>query len=127
MRHRLIVSYIDPLPFGKRRQWLSGLNGVGNAILGDWELSGTYRANSDNLFNPVLGVDKNTPIATVNAAYSGEISKAQDSRQMQLGLIYSFWAKGDCHIERITKETIVSATGLACRFHRRGLLYLVAR
>jgi hypothetical protein len=28
---------------------------------------------------------------------------AQDSRQMQLGLINGFWAKGDCRIERITK------------------------
>ena len=127
VRHRLIVNYIYPLPFGKRRQWLSGLNVVGNAILGDWELSGIYRANSDSLFNPVLSGDNNTPIATANAANSGTISTAQDSRQMQLGLIYSFWSKGDCHIEGITKETIVSATGLGCRFHRRGLLCLVAR
>ena len=127
VRHRLIVSYIDPLPFDKRRQWLSGLNGVGNAILGDWQLSGIYRANSDSLFNPVLSVDNKTPIATANAANSGAISTAQDSRQMQLGLSYSLWAKGDCRVERITKETIVRATGLACRFHRRGLLFLVAR
>ena len=127
MRHRLIVSHIYPLPFGKRRQWLSGLNGVGNAILGDGELSGIYRANSDSLFNPVLSGDNNTPIATANAANSGTISTARDSRQMQLGLIYSFWAKGGCRVEKITKETIVRATGLACRFHRRGLLCMVAR
>src|SRR5215510_10453899 len=64
---------------------------------------------------------------TANAANSGAISTAQDSRQTQLGLIYCFWAKGDRRVERITKETIVSATGIACRFHRRGLLCLVAR
>ena len=64
---------------------------------------------------------------TANAANSGAISTAQDSRQTQWGLIYSFWAKGDCRVERIRKGTIVSATGVACRFHRRDLLRLVAR
>lgn len=177
VRHRLSVSYIYPLPFGKGRRWLSGLNGVGNAILGDWELSGIYRANSGSPFNPVLSVDVsrttvrrdrpnligkpnlanptpakwwdaaafatpaagafgtagrniligpgvslwdfslqknfrvretqqlqlrfdwfnflnhpnfNTPVAAPNAANFGAISTAQDSRQMQLGLRYTF-------------------------------------
>src|SRR5262245_936771 len=75
----------------------------------------------------ILAVREVISHSAANAANSGAISTAQDSRQTQLGLIYSFWAKGDCRVERITKETIVSATGLACRFHRRGLLCLVAR
>ena len=177
VRHRLSVSYIYPLPFGKGRRWLAKANGVGNAILGDWELSGIYRANTGSPFNPVISVDNsrttvrrdrpnlignpnlsnptpgkwwdaaafaipaagtfgtagrniltgpgvslwdfsvqknfrvregqqlqfrfdlfnflnhpnfNTPVATVNAANFGAVSTAQDSRQMQLGLRYSF-------------------------------------
>ncbi len=177
VRHRLSVSYIYPLPFGKGRKLLSNLNGIGNAILGDWEMSGIYRANTGSPFNPVLSVDNsrtsvrrdrpnlignpnlsnptpakwwdaaafatpaagtfgtagrniligpgvslwdfslqknfrvregqqlqfrfdlfnllnhanyNTPVAIPNAANFGAIATAQDSRQMQLGLRYSF-------------------------------------
>ncbi|HKT10954.1 MAG TPA: carboxypeptidase-like regulatory domain-containing protein [Terriglobia bacterium] len=39
-RHQIVLDYIYELPFGSGRQWLSGLHGVGQAVLGGWELSG---------------------------------------------------------------------------------------
>jgi len=39
-RHQLVFDYIYELPFGHGKQWLSGMNGVGQAVLGGWEISG---------------------------------------------------------------------------------------
>jgi hypothetical protein len=38
-RHRVLVSAIYQLPFGKNRAFLRNMNRVGNAVLGGWELS----------------------------------------------------------------------------------------
>jgi len=39
-RQRLVVSYVYPLPIGKGKQFLSNLDGVGNAVLGGWGVEG---------------------------------------------------------------------------------------
>ncbi|TAM79227.1 MAG: TonB-dependent receptor [Acidobacteria bacterium] len=39
-RHQLVFDYIYELPFGHGKQWLSNMNGVGQAVLGGWEISG---------------------------------------------------------------------------------------
>ena len=39
-RHYFIANYVYNLPFGKGRRWLSGANGIEDAVLGGWELSG---------------------------------------------------------------------------------------
>ena len=42
-RHIWNANYIWNLPFGKSRKWGSGLHGVGNAIIGGWQLGAIYR------------------------------------------------------------------------------------
>ena len=39
-RHWLTFSYIYQLPVGRGQRWLSGLHGVGDAVLGGWQVSG---------------------------------------------------------------------------------------
>jgi hypothetical protein len=40
LRHNFAFSYLYSLPFGRGKKYLSGLNGVGQAILGGWDLNG---------------------------------------------------------------------------------------
>jgi hypothetical protein len=40
LRQNFTLSYLYQLPFGKGQKFLSGLHGVGNAILGGWQLNG---------------------------------------------------------------------------------------
>jgi hypothetical protein len=42
-RHIWNMNYLLNLPFGKGRKWGSNLRGVGNAVLGGWQLGGIYR------------------------------------------------------------------------------------
>jgi hypothetical protein len=44
--NRLIVNYVLNMPFGKGQQWLNNTNGVTNAIIGGWQLSGGVTAQS---------------------------------------------------------------------------------
>ena len=37
---RLVVSYVYDLPFGKGKQFLNGLNGPANQLIGGWSVSG---------------------------------------------------------------------------------------
>jgi hypothetical protein len=39
--HSFVLSYVYELPLGKGRKYGSGMNGIANAILGDWQTSGT--------------------------------------------------------------------------------------
>jgi len=39
-RHWLTFDYIYQLPVGRGQRWLSGLHGVGDAVLGGWQVSG---------------------------------------------------------------------------------------
>jgi hypothetical protein len=40
--HRLAVSAIYELPFGKGRRWLTALNPIASRLVGGWQLSGVY-------------------------------------------------------------------------------------
>jgi hypothetical protein len=42
MKHALIISGNYDLPFGKGKKFLSGLNGIGNAMLGGWSTNWVY-------------------------------------------------------------------------------------
>jgi hypothetical protein len=46
VKHRLSLSAIVELPFGKGRRFLSDAGGVANAILGGWQLEGVYTYQS---------------------------------------------------------------------------------
>src|SRR5262249_20471078 len=47
-RHRMTISSVYELPFGKGRRFLSHVPGVGEAVLGGWTTSATYAYNSGN-------------------------------------------------------------------------------
>ena len=60
-RHRLSVSYVYELPYGKGRQFGSSTNPVVNAVLGDWQVAGVTTVHSGEAFNAELnGDDTNT-------------------------------------------------------------------
>jgi hypothetical protein len=61
VKHRFVVSYVWDLPFGKDRRWLSG--GVGDAILGNWQMSGIVTAATGRPFTVFLntGVNNGAP------------------------------------------------------------------
>ncbi len=40
--HRATVSWIYQLPFGRGMKFLTGIHGLGNAVLGGWQLQGIY-------------------------------------------------------------------------------------
>src|SRR5581483_10401453 len=46
VRHSFTVSYLYDLPFGRGRAWASGAEGLLQAIIGNWQLSGITRARS---------------------------------------------------------------------------------
>jgi hypothetical protein len=55
MRHRVSISYVYALPWGKGRMYeLSTLN---EALLGGWEISGIFRANSGPALTPTLSAN----------------------------------------------------------------------
>jgi hypothetical protein len=46
LRHQINVNGVYNLPFGRNKRFLSGINGVGDAILGGWQVTGIYRQTS---------------------------------------------------------------------------------
>ena len=56
-RHRLSVSYVYELPYGKGRQFGSSANAVSNAVLGGWQVAGVTTARSGEAFNAELNGD----------------------------------------------------------------------
>jgi hypothetical protein len=50
-RHWFVANYIYQLPFGRGRQWLNHLNGIGDAVLGGWQLSGITTYGSGQPFS----------------------------------------------------------------------------
>ena len=46
VRHQFNANWIAELPFGKGKRWGSGWNGVGQSLLGGWQLTGIGRWTS---------------------------------------------------------------------------------
>jgi hypothetical protein len=63
-RHRLTVSYVYDLPFGKGRQFGSSSNPVAQAVLGGWQVSGVTTVRSGEAFDALLGGDVTNTGAT---------------------------------------------------------------
>ena len=59
VKHRFVASYIYELPFGKGRRWGSNWNGVADAFLGGWQMSGI------NTFQSGLGLTATLAGSTV--------------------------------------------------------------
>ena len=46
VRHSVNANFIFQLPFGKGRQYFSGINSIADTFLGGWQLAGIYRWNT---------------------------------------------------------------------------------
>ena len=57
LRHRLSVSYVYELPYGKGKQFGGSANGVAQAALGGWQVAGVTTVRSGEAFDAVLGGD----------------------------------------------------------------------
>jgi outer membrane receptor protein involved in Fe transport len=55
IKHRFVASYIYELPFGHGRRWGSAWNGVTNAILGGWQVTGIHVLQSGLGLTATLG------------------------------------------------------------------------
>ncbi len=62
--HRLVVSGIWELPFGKGRRWGNGWNGFIDAFLGGWQAQGIYQRQSGRPIN----------LETRNIYFNGDLS-----------------------------------------------------
>lgn len=52
-RHVVNANFIFQLPFGKGRKFFSGMNGIADAFLGGWQMTGVYRWNTGlPIFSP---------------------------------------------------------------------------
>jgi len=68
-RHRMVVSYIYELPFGKGKKFLSASNKYVNVFLGGWQLNGINSAQSGQPFTPALS----NGMAAINAGPGGQV------------------------------------------------------
>jgi hypothetical protein len=57
LRQRLSVSYLYLLPVGRGRRYLSGMNRIGDAILGGWQIAGITAAQTGEAITAVLSAD----------------------------------------------------------------------
>ncbi len=54
-RHRSISTVVYELPFGKGRKFANGIHPVANAVIGGWQLSGIFLAQTGPFLTPFLG------------------------------------------------------------------------
>lgn len=57
-RHRFIASYLYELPFGQGRRFGNNLPGVGDLILGGWQISGITLLRSGEAYTAFLSFDQ---------------------------------------------------------------------
>jgi len=57
LRHRLTLSYVYELPYGKGKHFGSSANSVAQAALGGWQVSGVTTIRSGEAFDALLGGD----------------------------------------------------------------------
>jgi Carboxypeptidase regulatory-like domain/TonB dependent receptor-like, beta-barrel len=69
LRHRMVVSYIYELPFGKGKKFLSTGNRAAEGFLGGWQVNGITTAQSGFPFTPELS----NGAATINSGPGGPV------------------------------------------------------
>jgi hypothetical protein len=57
LRHRFTLSYLYEIPFGHGRHFLGNMNGVGDAILGGWQVAGITSLQSGEAITGILSTD----------------------------------------------------------------------
>jgi len=70
-RNRVLVSAIYQLPFGKGRAFLKKMNGLGNTVLGGWELSSVTLWQTGPFLTPVTSPSFDA--GNLNLVYRGAI------------------------------------------------------
>jgi len=70
-QHRILVSAIYQLPFGKNRAFLNKINSIGNAVLGGWEVSTVSLWQTGPHLTPVTSPAFDT--ANLNLVYTGAL------------------------------------------------------
>jgi hypothetical protein len=72
-RHALQMNWVFELPFGKGKHWLSGAHGIGEHVLGGWEIAGFGRVTSGRPFTVWSGANtvSNVNQSTANCAGCG--------------------------------------------------------
>ncbi len=84
--HRLVVSYVLDLPFGKQKRFLNGLNGIADRFISGWGVNGisTFQSGfplglgtAANLTNSFGGVSRPNS--------NGQSAKLEGSAQSRLG------------------------------------------
>lgn len=81
IRHRLVVSTVYELPFGKGKPFLANSR-VGNAIAGGWLLTGIFSAQTGLPFNPVENVDQSNTGTTERPNRIGNGNLPSDKRNI---------------------------------------------
>lgn len=54
---RFVLSFGAELPFGRGRTFLSSMSGVGEAVLGGWQVGGIFTAQQGFPYTPTISVD----------------------------------------------------------------------
>jgi len=65
VRHNLVITYVYELPFGQGKQFLTGMNGFGRAVLAGWQVNGITSFRSGLPIRIVIPAD------TANTGVSG--------------------------------------------------------
>lgn len=82
VRHRLVVSSVYELPFGKGKAFLNSSR-IGGAIAGGWQLTGIFSAQTGIPFTPILNFDPTNTGTTArpDRVASGVLSSDQRGPQ----------------------------------------------
>lgn len=72
--HALVFNHIFELPFGKGKKFLSGIGGLGNAVLGGWQANGILTVLSGLPFSATAPGDP----AAVGGFYAGRANVSGD-------------------------------------------------
>ncbi len=84
--HRLVVSYVVDLPFGKGQPWLSGASPVVNKIIGGWGINGVSTFQSGNPLGMSMAVNTSNSFGGGQRPNStGQSAKLEGSAQSRLG------------------------------------------
>jgi hypothetical protein len=74
--HRIVVSGIWELPFGRARRWGANWGGAANAVFGGWQVQGIWQAQSGrplDLGNLYFGGDPGTLRTNIDGEHSGAV------------------------------------------------------
>ena len=86
LRHQFSLSYLYDLPVGRNRTFLSDMNGIGEALLGGWQISGITRirggfplAMSTGFFDTANAGVGNRPDRICHGSGDGSIARFFDT------------------------------------------------